>query len=476
MGTASQISELERFISGPLASFLTKSSAEMWPAVAGRCKDHVSSGSLLPSDVDYSLAKIRKNQAEDDQLAALTTSHDSVPELKKRGTRLGSSNPYLGNLFYGGVARLIFLRLSGGSEEKALIEVLHGYRRLMIQREQECMVGAAFNLNGVPAQGVNLGRDTTLRCLSGEEYGHVGWHTPFFSQPRPGTDGWSKLHWPSIITDHRTRTIDSYVDCIPMLTSHLRQEVHACMAFLQLEIDGRIRPTRVFLLDSHWLPNIFGDARRLSVCIESMPDRRFGARDEVLALNPDNVVILKERWAEYQEALKESRFRLACSRYSISLERETEEDRIIDHWIALESLFTKQNEEIGSLAAAKIAILLGGDLRDRKKRRKAIKRHYAVRSGLVHGGKDLDKLFGRFCYLWKEDAPLQEFNRYFTALQSQRWLEYLLKLLVSEPQALDELDDVLVSGDPKFRMRKPGYWAVKIKEAKQNDIAEATEQ
>jgi hypothetical protein len=422
------------------------------------------------------LQKIRESQAEDQQLVGLIRSHDSVPELKTKAKYLDAGQPYLCNLFYSGVARLIFLQLSGVPEQQALIEVLDGYRRLMVEGAQECMVGATFALDGVPPEGVNLGQDTTLRCLSGEEHRHVGGRNPFHSRPRPGEQDWLKPHSPAIIIGHELRTIEIYVDSVPKIASRFRQQVRACMAFLQLEVDGRIRPRRIFLFDVHWLPSILGYADRLSECIELVPDRGFGVGDGVTPLDPAKVAILKERWPKYQAAMKNSRFHLACSRYSLSLERDTEEDRIIDHWIAMESLFTKQDAEIGSLAAAKMAILLGGNLRVRNTMRKAIKSHYAVRSALVHGGRDLDKRFQKFCQFWEKDAPVREFNRHFTALQSQEWLEHLLKLLVSEPQAIDEIDDVLLSADPKFRTRKPGYWPAKITEARQNDTTEAAEQ
>jgi len=80
--------------------------------------------------------------------------------------------------------------------------------------------------------------------------------------------------------------------------------------------------------------------------------------------------------------------RLAFSRWSVTSERLSDEDKLIDYWIALESLFTPDaSQEVTYRSAIRIAAFLGDAAEVRKKIYDDIRHSYEWRSALVHGGR-----------------------------------------------------------------------------------------
>jgi len=72
-------------------------------------------------------------------------------------------------------------------------------------------------------------------------------------------------------------------------------------------------------------------------------------------------------------ALNLNKIGLAVTRWNIAADRFTEEDELIDYWIALESLFVPDTvQELSYRTALRVAAFLGSNGAERKKIRNVI--------------------------------------------------------------------------------------------------------
>lgn len=80
---------------------------------------------------------------------------------------------------------------------------------------------------------------------------------------------------------------------------------------------------------------------------------------------------------------------LAFRRYSLSLEKKSYEDQLLDLWIGLESLFVPDGRkgEITYKLRLRMAYFFGDSLQQREKIAQLIKKSYNHRSEIVHSGK-----------------------------------------------------------------------------------------
>ncbi|MDF2679077.1 MAG: hypothetical protein K0R47_267 [Brevibacillus sp.] len=80
---------------------------------------------------------------------------------------------------------------------------------------------------------------------------------------------------------------------------------------------------------------------------------------------------------------------LAFRRYSLSLEKKSYEDQLLDLWIGLESLFVPDGKkgEITYKLRLRMAYFFGDSLEQREKIAQLIKKSYNHRSEIVHSGK-----------------------------------------------------------------------------------------
>ncbi len=80
-------------------------------------------------------------------------------------------------------------------------------------------------------------------------------------------------------------------------------------------------------------------------------------------------------------------FDLALRRFSSAFDRLSDEDRLIDHWVAFEALFAPEdNRELRFRASLRIARFIGRDPAERADLFRWLKRSYDWRSRIVHGG------------------------------------------------------------------------------------------
>jgi hypothetical protein len=81
-----------------------------------------------------------------------------------------------------------------------------------------------------------------------------------------------------------------------------------------------------------------------------------------------------------------TRIGLAVARWNSAADRLTEEDKLIDYWIALESLFVPDTtQELSYRTALRIAAFLGSNGIERKQIYEQMKESYRLRSEIVHG-------------------------------------------------------------------------------------------
>jgi len=92
---------------------------------------------------------------------------------------------------------------------------------------------------------------------------------------------------------------------------------------------------------------------------------------------------LKRLWQRLQDSPNRQRIDLALRRWSAGMGRARNEDKIIDYWTGLESLFAPSSRQIAETASKRIASLANANERGSLYER--VKGSYGVRSALVHG-------------------------------------------------------------------------------------------
>ena len=80
---------------------------------------------------------------------------------------------------------------------------------------------------------------------------------------------------------------------------------------------------------------------------------------------------------------------IAIRRFNFAYNRDRFEDRWVDHFISLESLFSKSSEqtEVTHRISTRVSKALATTLEDKKEMRKKMKDWYGIRSKIVHGTK-----------------------------------------------------------------------------------------
>ncbi len=141
---------------------------------------------------------------------------------------------------------------------------------------------------------------------------------------------------------------------------------------------------------------------------------------------------LVNHWLDYRRVYGQQNYWIIVSRYLQSFSRPSFDDRIIDLWVALESVFSTKNEksEIIYRLSLRISRLLYKALEDRQAMAKRLKASYNTRSTFVHGSrptsnKDWNKLIPAIDDLrdvvslvlrkmveenWRPDYPMMDFR------------------------------------------------------------------
>ena len=116
-----------------------------------------------------------------------------------------------------------------------------------------------------------------------------------------------------------------------------------------------------------------------------MNPRMRGGKESLLDENDANH--LKKLWKNVAEGANREKVRLALKRFGDTAERMSAEDKLIDYWIALESLFAPEaSSEIRYRAALRIASFLGEE-EERTEIYRDIGLSYDFRSAVVHANR-----------------------------------------------------------------------------------------
>ncbi len=95
---------------------------------------------------------------------------------------------------------------------------------------------------------------------------------------------------------------------------------------------------------------------------------------------------LVELYRKLGSSLNLTSLKLALARWDSAADRLTEEDRLIDYWVALESLFVPETtQELSYRTALRIAAFIGTNGAERMQIYEQMKESYRLRSEIVHG-------------------------------------------------------------------------------------------
>ena len=109
----------------------------------------------------------------------------------------------------------------------------------------------------------------------------------------------------------------------------------------------------------------------------------------------DDVVALQGLWRQAQSALSDPLLAVPLKRFNDSYLRVDLDDRLIDYWVALESLFLPEGftREMTELVAHAIAHYLGSTVSERNSIVALVRSSHKTRSDIVHGKLTQDTQF-----------------------------------------------------------------------------------
>lgn len=138
-------------------------------------------------------------------------------------------------------------------------------------------------------------------------------------------------------------------------------------------------------------------------------------------------------WRRLQNCPNTEKVTLAFKRWSETAERLVEEDKLIDYWIALESLFAADcNQEVKFRASLRIAVFLGETPDKRKEIYNYMRSSYDWRSAIVHGD-------------FRKPKKLKELNKKCTLSQATEITRsYLRESILRLLEANEELDPTAI--------------------------------
>jgi hypothetical protein len=102
---------------------------------------------------------------------------------------------------------------------------------------------------------------------------------------------------------------------------------------------------------------------------------------------------LSDLFDRYMVRAPDSAFNIAMRRFNLGYLRQSDEDRLIDYWVALEALFASDStQELRYRASLRIARFVSASPEERSELFQGLKVSYDLRSNVVHGGDPRAKL------------------------------------------------------------------------------------
>ena len=161
------------------------------------------------------------------------------------------------------------------------------------------------------------------------------------------------------------------------------------------------------------------------------------ARGRQFLLNENDAKNLKKLWKSVAEGANKDKVQLALKRFGDTAERLSTEDKLIDYWIALESLFASDaSSKIGRRVSRRMASFLG-ERGECMEIRQDVQLSYRFRSAIVHGNRK------QLANLEKKKAKLADVTE-----RTRGYLRQALLKILESNEAFDprNIEHKLLSG------------------------------
>lgn len=174
--------------------------------------------------------------------------------------------------------------------------------------------------------------------------------------------------------------------------------------------DKRVEPTSLFLVadypemriteDQDWIEEIESKLNisvMNGICsipyVITIEKNMYGITYLKRSLDGPKYIFDQDAESIFMSLLNQKLPSLAFRRYSLSLEKKSPEDQLLDLWIALESLFVPDGKkgEITYKLRLRMAYYFGATFEERQNIAEFIKKSYNHRSEIVHSGKVFGK-------------------------------------------------------------------------------------
>lgn len=235
-------------------------------------------------------------------------------------------------------------------------------------------------LHGVelPSSEFRLADDTTIRALSDDEVAGIYFDPHLHAGPLGQAD---VMYLKAVVLHDYSVPLDGPVDTSPALG-----RVQALVTALRLMTGHGVR---LFSWKDYSV-DPFLDNGYLALS----PGSADASTGPAVSLSAEDLDSLRNIWIGVQQvAQRHSNLALALTRFDSAMTRAPSDDRLVDAWIALESLFTPDsNAELSYRASIRIPAYLGGDAKERLARHGMVKDSYGLRSKIVHGNLAAAKL------------------------------------------------------------------------------------
>lgn len=133
-----------------------------------------------------------------------------------------------------------------------------------------------------------------------------------------------------------------------------------------------------------------------SFCHESLVPNLYSLpysnHKEKFIINKDLKYKIIETYLKYSIAKTIPKISAAIRRFNFAYERKFDEDKVIDYFTSIETLFdVKQSRNKGVLLGKEIAEKIGIDNLDKRIIKKRIKKYYRLRNTIIHSNHEVDK-------------------------------------------------------------------------------------
>ena len=121
--------------------------------------------------------------------------------------------------------------------------------------------------------------------------------------------------------------------------------------------------------------------------------------EHTVILTEEQIQLLIQLWQNLGTNVNSKTVALAFRRWTDAHDRKTDDDKLVDYWVGLESLFVPDStQEVKFRATLRIAVFLGKTGEERAEIYEIARNSYDWRSSIVHGGEPSKKLIKNSCY------------------------------------------------------------------------------